>query len=53
MITEDKWLKIDIVNENEQLKKDNEEKANIIAKQKEEIKKKDFEINLLKKIKGE
>ena len=44
----DKWLKMDIVKENEQLKKDKENLTNIIKKQDEEDKKKYFK-NELKK----
>lgn len=46
----DKWLTLDIVRENEQLKKDKENLTKVIKKLDEELNKKNFEIKLLKKI---
>lgn len=44
----EKWLTLDIVRENDQLKKDKENLIEIVKKLKEDIKKKDFEIKLLR-----
>ena len=44
----EKWLTLDIVRENEQLKKDKENLIELVKKREEDLKKKDFEIKLLR-----